>query len=311
MSEAQIKYNAAMSPRHLLLLLIICLIWAGNFIAAAWAVSSMPPVMFTVVRFVMVLALVIPFLRPPTRGQWPLLLAVCWCMGALHFVLVFLALGKSADVSSVAILMQVYVPLTTLLAVLVLGESIGWRTVAGVALAFAGVLLVGLDPLVLAQLDVLLLVLVSAFFLALGTVMMRRLNGLSVFSFQGWNALLSLPLLFAASLWLDGTAAWGMLDQVPASAWAAVAFSAVGASIIGHGSFYWLIQRYPVTEITPYLLLVPVLAVLLGVLVWGDRPGWRLIVGGAVVLAGVFWVTWRAKARSRKVVDEESCTPAA
>lgn len=300
-----------MSPRHLVLLLIICLIWAANFIAAAWAVSHMPPIVFTVVRFAMVLALVIPFLRPPARGQWPLLIAACWSMGALHFVLVFLALGRSADVSSIAILMQIYVPLTTVLAVLVLGESIGWRTVAGVALAFGGVLLVGLDPLVLSQLDVLCLVLVSAFFLALGTILMRRLNGLGVFAFQGWNAALSLPLLFAASLWLDGPGAWNTLGQVPVAVWSAVAYSAVGASIIGHGGFYWLIQRYPVTEITPYLLLVPVLAVMLGVLVWGDRPGWRLIAGGAIVLSGVFWVTWRAKVRSRKVVEEESSAPAA
>jgi O-acetylserine/cysteine efflux transporter len=37
-----------------------------------------------------------------------------------------------------------------------------------------------------------------------------------------------------------------------------------------------------------------VLAVVFGILVWGDRPGWRLLVGGALVLAGILAITLRA-----------------
>src|SRR6056297_1152966 len=173
---------------HRAALVLICLIWAGNFLASAIAVDHVPPVTVTAMRFLVVLALLFPFLRRPQRGQWLNLLVACWCMGALHFALVFLALKRSTDVSSVAILMQVYVPISTLLAVAILGERIGWRTVSGIALAFCGVLVVGLDPVVLAQLDVLGMVLVSAFFLALGTIFMRRVQGVGLFSFQAWNA---------------------------------------------------------------------------------------------------------------------------
>ncbi len=295
-----------MTPRHYVLLGFICLVWAANFLAAAWAVDWMGPVTFTVLRFALVLMLVAPFLRWPGNGQWPLLLACCWSMGALHFGLVFAALGRAADVSSVAILMQVYVPMSTLLAVLLIGERIGWRTSAGIGLALFGVCVVGLDPLVLAQLDALLLVLASAFFLALGTVLMRRLSGVGVFSFQAWNALLSLPPLALVAWWLESPQLAVLAAEVPTSAWLAVVYSAVGASIIGHGGFYWLIQRHPVSDITPYLLLVPVLAVILGVLVWGDRPGWRLLAGGALVLTGVLWVTLRGRYRRRRIVSEKA-----
>jgi O-acetylserine/cysteine efflux transporter len=41
-----------------------------------------------------------------------------------------------------------------------------------------------------------------------------------------------------------------------------------------------------VAQVTPWLLLVPVLAVALGIAFWGDRPGPRLWLGGAMVLGG-------------------------
>jgi len=282
---------------HRLALLTTCLLWAGNFIATAVAVDHVPPITATAMRFAFVLVLLWPFLRRPARAEWLNLLVACWCMGALHFGLLFVAMQRSADVSSLAILLQVYVPLSTLLAVALLGERIGWRTASAIALAFVGVLVVGLDPLVLSQPDVVVLVLASAAFLALGTVSMRRVRGVGVFSFQAWNALLSLPLLALLAWLLESPLT--ALAAMPATspAWPAIGYSAIAASIVGHGTFYWLIQRHEVHRVTPYVLLVPVLAVALGVAVRGDQPGARLLGGGALVLGGVLWVTLRARYR--------------
>ena len=288
-----------MPVSHFLLLGFICLTWAGNFLAAAWVVNQMEPLSFTVMRFLLVLALLLPLLRAPARNQWLRLLLTCWTMGGIHFALLFMALGRSTDVSSIALLMQVYIPLSTLLAVLFLGERIGWRTSLGILIAFGGVLVMNLDPLVLAQLDVVALVLLSALSLATGTMLMRRLEGIRVLNFQAWNALLSLPLLVGLT-WVLGQPTLPEMEVLSrASVWGAIAYSAIGASIVGHGGFYWLIQRHEVNTVTPYLLLVPVLAVILGVLVWGDRPGPRLLIGGGMVLAGVLWITLRMRFRRR------------
>jgi O-acetylserine/cysteine efflux transporter len=295
-----------MPVAHSVALLLICLIWAGNFVASAIAVDHLPPVTVTAMRFTAVFALLFPLLRRPRRDQWFNLLMACWCMGALHFGLLFMALERSADVSSVAILMQAYVPISTLLAILVLGERIGWRTISGIAVAFGGVLVVGLDPVVLTQLDVLFMVLGAAFFLGLGTIFMRRVQGVGLFSFQAWNALLSLIPLVVLALWLESP-----LDALAASSWSspafpAIVYSAIGASIIGHGTFYWLIQRHEVNSVTPYLLLVPVMAVVLGIVLRGDQPGPRLLTGGALVIGGVLWITLRARYRRRPLPTANS-----
>lgn len=282
---------------HALLLLLICLLWAGNFLAAAYAVRFFEPMTFTVLRFGLVLLLLLPWLRRPAQDQWLRLICCCWTMGAIHFGLVFFALERSADLSSIALLMQVYIPLSTLLAVLFLGERIGWRTTSGIVIAFGGVMLMGLDPLVLAQLDVLVLVLASALSLAVGTVLMRNLKGIGVFSFQAWNAVLSLPLLLIAAFLLESPLSGLTAPIQTPMAWVAVSYSAIAASIIGHGGFYWLIQRHEVNRITPFLLLVPLLSVLLGIAVWGDRPGPRLLIGGGLILLGVLWITLRARWR--------------
>jgi O-acetylserine/cysteine efflux transporter len=281
------------------LLGLICLTWAGNFIVSAWVVHQIEPLSFTITRFAVVLLLLAPLLKLPDRDQWGRLLLTCWSMGGVHFALLFIALSRSSDVSSIALLMQVYIPMSTLLAVLFLGERIGWRTTSGILVAFGGVLVMGLDPLVLAQLDVLVLVLLAALSLAIGTMLMRRLKGISVLNFQAWNALLSLPLLTGLALAFGQ----GPLPEFEAmtqpSVWGAVVYSAIGASIVGHGGFYWLIQRHEVNTVTPYLLLVPVLAVVLGIVFWGDRPGLRLMIGGGMVLGGVLWITLRMRFRRR------------
>jgi O-acetylserine/cysteine efflux transporter len=107
----------------------------------------------------------------------------------------------------------------------------------------------------------------------------------------------SIPVLVLAS-WLLDSGQWQMVVTADRLSWASVAYSALVASIVGHGLFFVLVQRHPVSAIMPYLLLTPLLAVIFGVLLWGDRPGPRLLLGGALVLAGILVVTLRARQKA-------------
>lgn len=287
-----------MARRDLPLVLLVCAAWAVNFLTSAHALREIPPFLFTAVRFAMLALPLAFFLRAPAPGQWPRLLAVCLLIGVLHFGLSFVSLALAGNLSSPAIVMQSYVPMTALLAWVVLGERFAWRTGLAIGLSFAGVLVLGLDPLVLARPASLLAMLASAMMLAIGTVVMKELRGVGVLAMQGWTAVVSvLPLLALSALFEPG--GFGALREASWVGWGGALYAAFVSSLLGHGLYYRLVQRYPVAQVMPWLLLVPVLAVALGIVFWGDRPGPRLYVGGAMVLGGVFVIALRGLARAR------------
>ncbi|MGY3266045.1 DMT family transporter [Lysobacter sp. HA35] len=295
--------NPGLGGRDLVLVLLICLAWAGNFLTSALALREIPPFLFTALRFAILGGALLPFMKRPAPGQWPRLFAVAICLGVLHFGLSFTSLKLAGDLSSPAIVMQSYVPMTALLGWFVLGERFGWRTGLAIAVSFGGVLVLGFDPIVLDHPASLISMLISAVFLALATVLMKRLKGLDVFSQQGWIALISmLPLLAVSHFTEPGAIA--KLPQVSWVGWVGAAYAAFLSSLLGHGLYYVLVKRHPIAQVTPWLLISPVLAVILGVLFWGDRPGPRLLVGGAMVLGGVLIIALRALAKSRDVVRE-------
>ncbi len=290
-----------MKFRDLMLLMVVCLVWAFNFVSGAKGMQQFSPLMFMIMRFSLLLILTLPFLRMPPVGQWPRMAAAALLIGSIHFSFLFWALKRSGDVSSVAIVQQMYVPIAVLLAVILLGESIGLRRVLAIGMAFAGVLILGFDPHVLSQPDALVLALLSAFFQALGSIFLRGIVGVSPMNFQAWTAILSLPLLISLSFFLDS----GQIESIRSAQplhWASVAFSAIGASIVGHGLFYYMAQRHPISTIMPYMLMMPVFAVIFGVLVWGDRPGWRLLLGGSLVLLGILVITLRTRRTVEKIL---------
>jgi len=294
-----------MPARDIVLVLLICIAWAFNFLTSALAMREIPPFLFTALRFALLALPLVFFLKRPATGQWPRLLAIVLCVGVLHFGLSFSALKLAGDLSSPAIVMQSYIPMTALLAWWVLGERFAWRTGVAIAVSFAGVLVLGFDPLVLDQPASLLLMLVAAALLAVGTVLMKGLRGMDVFSQQGWMAVFSVLPLLAISLWLE-PGAIARLPQASWVAWAGALYAAFLSSLLGHGLYYVLVKRHPVAQVTPWLLLVPVLAVALGIVFWGDRPGPRLWIGGAMVLGGVLIVALRAIAKSRTLAASET-----
>ena len=283
-----------MSGRDLLLIIVVCLVWAFNFVVGARGMQQFSPFVFMVLRFGIVLLVLAPFLRLPPPGQWLRLVSVCLFIGALHFTALFVALGRSEDVSSIVIIQHTYIPMAVVLAMLLLGERAGWRTLVATLVSFAGVFVIGFDPLVLQQLDVLGIMLLSALFQAMGSIYQRGIRGVGVLNFQAWTAVISLPVMLAASLLTEQ----GQLEMIRTAGWvdwSSIFYSALLASILGHGLFFYLVQRHPVTAIMPYLQLTPLFGVLFGILVWGDRPGWRLYIGGAVVLMGILIITLRAR----------------
>ncbi len=288
----------ALGGRDLFLVGVVCLAWAGNFLTSKLALMEFPPMLFTALRLALLVIVLAMFLKRPEPGQWLRLIAVALCNGVLHFGLSFWSLKLSSNLASPAIVLQSYVPMASLLAWWVLGERFHWRTGAAIALSFLGVLVLGFDPSVLQSPMALVLMLISAFFLALGTVLMRNLRGMDLYNQQGWTAVIGLAPLIVLSLCFEpgvGTA----IANASWVAWVGVIYAAIGSSLVGHGIYYVLVQRHPVAQVTPYLLATPVLATILGMMFMHDQHGPRLWLGGAMVLGGVFIIGIRNLAKTR------------
>ena len=269
----------------MLLALLANAVWAFNFIAGKAGVIQFQPFLFTALRFAVLLLVLLPFLRW-MPGRMRGVLGIALVQGVLHFSLVFAGLEASGDIASVAIASQLYVPFSALLAVVWLGETVDRRQWAGIAAALGGVLVIGFDPIVFHHLDALLLITAGAAAMAVATIQMRQLRGVSVFTLQAWIALCATPALALLSLLFEH-GQWDALRTATGLELAAPVYSALGASLIGHGIVYYLLGRYPVSITTPLMLLAPVLAVAFGVLLWGDVLTWKLVLGGLMTLAGI------------------------
>lgn len=272
--------------RDFALLLVVCLIWASNFVISKIAVSGLgaPPLFFSAVRLGVVLLVVLPWLFPMPRPRWRMIV-IGLLMGAGSFGLMNVGLIWATP-SSAAVVVQLGVPLTTLMSVAILGERIGPRRGLGIALTFLGALAVMWDPGGFSLSFGLLFIAGNAFCTSLGAVMMKQTQGVRPLQFQAWVGLASvLPLaglsfaLESHQLALAWQAGWSFL--------AAVVYAGLAVSVLGHTIYFGLIQKYEANLIATLTLMCPLMAIGLGVLFTGDRFDLRMMLGTAVVLAGV------------------------
>lgn len=281
------------APRDLALLVLINLIWGYNLIASKIGVGEFPPMLFTAIRFAIVGLLLLPFLRL-RRGQMGPVVVAAVMSGALHFGLLFVGLAMSESMSSVAIAGQLGVPFTTLMSIVFLGEVVRWRRWLGITLAFAGVMVIGLDPLVFRFWPGLALVVLSAFIGSIGLMAVKKLAGWKPLELQAWFSVISAPLLLVLSFAFES----GQGEAVTNASWqgwAALAFTAFVASLVAHTGYYYLVQRYPVTSVSPLTVLSPVFGVYFAVTLLGDDLSNRMILGAVMTLTGVFIVALRER----------------
>lgn len=283
----------AIAPRHFLLLVGVTLIWGLNLVVAKVGVGDMPPILFTALRFALLALLTVPFLRRHGEATGAIVV-VAVLAGGLSFALLFIGLALAGNVSSVAIASQLGVPFSTLLSIALLGERVRWRRWTGIALAFIGVCVMGFDPAVFAERASLAFVIASAFVGSLGLIGIKRLPQMPPLELQAWIAWISWPMLLALSLLVEH----GHLHAVASAGWegwGALVYTAVLASLFAHTAYFFLVQRYPVTSISPLTVLSPVFSVVFGVLLLGDRLTPRILVGGVCTLLGVLIITLREK----------------
>lgn len=297
MTPGAAEQPSSLEARHLAFLIVINLIWGLNLIASKIGVENFPPIFFTALRFLSVVLFLIPILKLH-RGQMKYLIAATGLTGPVAFAFLFVGLRKAEDASTVAIATQMGVPISTLLSVWLLGETIRWKRRLGIALAFGGIVIIGFDPRVIDYWEGLALVVISTFFSSLGLIYVKRLRNIRPLELQVWTAVIGAPALLLISLILES----GQLMSIRTAGWegwGALAFTVLMSSLVAHTGWYYLISRYPVTSLSPITLLSPLFGIFFGVTLLHDQLTPRMLIGGAITLIGVLIVVVREK----KLVD--------
>ncbi len=290
-----------MSLRDFIVFVFICLVWALNMIAAKVLVGQLhvPPLFFATARSALIAIAVSPWLLPVPRPPWRAFV-VGVLMGGGGFGLMFVGL-QTASPSSAAVVLQLGVPMVTVLSILMLGERIRWRRGIGIALAVSGVILVMWDPNGFDLSTGLLFVAGGAFSGALGAVMMKQLEIVRPLRIQAWVGFASVIVLTPLTVALEK-------DQFSAALNAGwpflliLLFSALIVSVVAHTMYYGLIQRYEANLVAPLTLMSPLMAIGFGIWLTGDRFDSRMALGTIIALIGVFIIAVRQKVSPEKAV---------
>jgi drug/metabolite transporter (DMT)-like permease len=281
-----------MPLRDFSLFVLICITWAFNAIVAKVVVTDMqvPPLFFGMLRSAAIALAVLPWLLPMPRPRWRILV-VGILMGGGGFALYFVGL-QTASPSAAAIVSQIGVPTATLLSVVVLGERIRWRRGLGIALTLVGVFFVMFEPGEFDLTSGLLFVAASACGGAVGTIMLKQMEGIRPLRFQAWVGFSSTIALLAVSPALEQN----QLSAAYDAGWplvAATLYSGLIVSVVAHTAYYGYIQRYEANLIAPLTLMGPLFTIVLGIWLTGDHFDARMAFGAALALAGVFIIAVR------------------
>jgi O-acetylserine/cysteine efflux transporter len=276
-----------MAFHHLLMALAVPVIWGMGLVFAKAALDFFPPILLVAFRFGVTALALVWFVKPP----WHLMgkiMVISMVSVVIQYSFTFTAL-KHLDASVTVLFIQAEVPILILLGAVFLGERPSRRKLAGIALTFIGVILIAGDPQLKGAYQPLFLLLVGVTTWAIGQVMIRQLGEVGGFTLIAWVAIVSTPQLFLAS-WVLEDNHWQLIREANWVVWGTVVYLGLVMTALGYGLWYHLLGRYPVNQVAPFLLLLPVTSVIGSVVVLDETLSLPVAMGGAVVIAGVAFI---------------------
>lgn len=282
----------------------VYVIWGSTYLAIAIAVQTLPPLFSAGVRFCIAGLVLLGFIaarRVLRVGREQLIGAAVVGLLLLVGGNGFVVLAERTVPSGLTALIIASVPLWIVVFRRIAGDRIHVSTFIGVAVGFAGVAFLvvprgasgAVDPF---GLGLLLFATVSW---ALGTFLAPRLK-------MPGDSLLSTGIQQLAGgivLVLAG-AAMGELAHLEPSAWSTNSLLALGylivfGSLVAFTAYSWLLQHAPVSLVSTYAYVNPVVAVLLGALVLAEPITPSILLGAAIIVAAVAFIVTREGARQR------------
>lgn len=279
----------------------IYVIWGTTYLAIAFAVRSIPPFISGSARFALAGLLMYAWLR--WRSPRPFA-GINVTMMALVGVLLsgvgngFVVWAQQGIPSGIAALIVAAVPVLVLI--------FDWaffskraptrQALFGTAVAIAGVATIVMHTRTLsgnAQPMYVLAMLVATTGWSVGTLLQKRwANTGTVLSFTCGQMLFGAAFQLLMSI-VNGE--WSRFDPatIPPQAIVAVLYLVVFGSIVGLNCYLWLLTRVPAPKVATYALVNPVVALVLGAAVLGERVTLLAVVAAMLVLLGVALIVFQ------------------
>jgi drug/metabolite transporter (DMT)-like permease len=279
-----------------LMLVLTCLLWAGNAVASPLAVGHLSPMTLVMLRWFIACGVLWFVAKDAMVADWPVLrnhLPYLFLMGAFGYTifnLLFYVAGHHTTAINLAILQGSMPVLIILAGLLVFRERPSGVQWAGTIVTILGVVIVasGGDVGTLASLafnygDV--LVLIATLFYALYAAALRirpKVSALGFFAFMALSAAItSVPA--AGYEILSGQAMWPTWQG-----WLLIVYIALGPSLLAQLMFMRGVQLIGPTRAGIFTNIVPVMGPVLAVLILGERFGLHHAAGLLLVLGGIF-----------------------
>ncbi len=286
-----------MPIRHVLLAVSVAVIWGVNFLAIHESLQQFPPLFLVALRFgILAIPTLIFIPRPAVRTRW--LIGYGLGFGTLQFIGLYLGMAAGFPSGLASLVLQSSAPFTVVLGALLLREKVWARSAVGIAIAVAGLILVGVARGSVGSWWPFLLVVLGGFGWALGNLSTRKAAAPNPLHLTLWMSVVPpLPML-ALSLIFEGphrigASIVGSLQPAAVAAWAGLAYTVLIGTVVGSGLWVWLMSRHPAGRVAPFSMLVPVTGLSTAWLALGERPQPLELLGGLAVIGGVLWASLR------------------
>jgi drug/metabolite transporter (DMT)-like permease len=273
-------------------MLLVVLMWGGNYVASKLAIGFIPPLAFTAIRFAVGSAILWVLIRRENR-LWSLptpalgRVVLLGLVGNTLYQVCFI-LGLSRTTATNAALILATMPTMVTLTSGLLGlETLTSRQRLAPLLATAGVVAVVTSNGPLTWGDGLgdLLMLGAVACWTAYTLGIRRMSGrLSALQLTGWAMIAGTPGLVLAGIPSLVTLPW---RTIPWQAWAGLAYS-TGLSLVA-AYILWsrAVQKLGASRAALYTCLSPLVAALVAMAILGEQPGPAHLIGGILIAGGV------------------------
>jgi drug/metabolite transporter (DMT)-like permease len=288
---------------------ILALIWVGFFWGTTWIASKegvryIPGIQMAAIRqFIAGLLYILFFLF--TKAPWP--------KGKQWNTIVILAIlnfslsnglstaGVKYISSGLGAIIAAIFPIWVVIISFFRGERIAKLAVIGVFVSFGGVCVIFYEYLADFlkpdfRLGIFLSVIATITW-AFGTLYTKKkAASYNPYYSLGFQMFISSILLFAYN---GATGISVSLSEIPINTWLAIAYLVVVGSLITFTVFIYSLQHLPPEVSSIYAYMNPVVAVLLGAVMFGESLSISIALGGAVTLFGLYLVN-KSLRQSRK-----------